>query len=100
LGSLRRDQSLSVRAEAEPRANNLLAWLAAMPASRLEVRTKGQPLLRDVRDVIRPGPDHVEGVAIRQLLGNSEILDMDEKVSVENGQCPEEALFDRSRAEA
>jgi hypothetical protein len=51
---------------------------------RLDFWAEGKSLLRDVGQVIRPGPDHVEGVAIRQLLGKSEILDMDEKVGVEN----------------
>ena len=78
------DQRLGARAEADPHADDLLARLATMPASRLEVRTKGQSLLRDVRKVARSGSDYFDDVAIRPLLGESEILDMDQHVSVEN----------------
>ena len=34
--------------------------------------------------MVRSGSDHFDDVAIRPLLGESEILDMDEKVNVEN----------------
>jgi hypothetical protein len=84
LGPLSRNQRLSVRAEAEPHARDLLAWLTAMPTGRLEIWAKRQPLLRDVIEVIRLGSFHLDDIAIHPLLGESEILDMNEKVGVEN----------------
>jgi hypothetical protein len=55
-----------------------------MLTSRLEIRAKRQPLLCDVIEVIRSGSFHLDDIAIRPLLGESEILDMDEHVSVED----------------
>jgi hypothetical protein len=81
---LSRDQRLGVRGEAKPHAYNPLARLAAMPMRRLDFWAEGKSLLRDVSQVARSGSDHVDGVAIRQLLGKSEVLNMDEKVGMEN----------------
>jgi hypothetical protein len=81
---LRYDQSLGVSGEAHAHADNPLARLAAMPTIRLEVRAKGQPLLRDVIEMIGFGSFHFDDVAIRPLPGEREILDMDEHVSMEN----------------
>jgi hypothetical protein len=84
FGALSCDQRLSVRIEAEPRAGDLLAWLATMPMRSLDFWAERKSLLRDVGQVVRSGSDHVDDVAIPELLGKQEILDMGEHVSVEN----------------
>jgi hypothetical protein len=51
---------------------------------RVYPRAKRHPLLRDVAKMVRLGPDYVDDVAVRFLLGESKIFDADEHVSMEN----------------